>query len=129
MDKAVKRTEKGWPGHFICANMCVFRRHTMLEFNEVAIAISSVGNMMNWRDHDKIEMIGARRYFETMSFHCKPVTEEEPWRDADVSRQIDFNSPWSIDAPWREQEANDMHEAVVAEITAELLNGNKYELD
>lgn len=46
---------------------------------------------------------------------------------ADVSREISFDSQWSIDQPWKEQEANDMHEAVVAEISAQLLSGNKYE--
>lgn len=125
----VKRTEKGWPGHFICADRCLFRRHTMLEYENLAISISTVGNYRNYKDDRKMEEVGAHRYFECMAFHCNPKTEEVPWRDADVSKQINFESPWSIDAPWKEQEANDMHEVVVAEITAGLLAGNKYAIN
>lgn len=81
------------------------------------------------KDHDNEEQIGEigfRRYFETMAFHSYPKTESDLWQDANVSRQISFESPWSIDQPWKEQEANDMHEAVVAEIAAGLFGGDRY---
>lgn len=127
MKDSVKRTEKGWGGHFICCHYCAFRRHTMLEYGEITISVSSVGNMLKNERERKIETIGSERYFETMAFHSEPPRDGNPWKDADVSRQINFNSPWSIDQPWMEQQANEMHEAVVAEITQGLLAGNKYE--
>lgn len=96
-------------------------------YGDVAISVSTVGNLMLERNQYKLDSIGLNRYFETMAFHSEVKTAENPWQDGDVSRQITFNSPWSIDQPWKEQEANDMHEAVVAEITAELLVGNRYE--
>jgi hypothetical protein len=123
----VKRTEKGWPGHFCVAASCLFRRHTMLEYADIVIGVSTVGNYRpNYGKREEIEEIGYHRYFETMAFHGEPATEENPWRDPDVSRQISFNSEWAISEPWKEQQANDMHEAVVAEITAALLAGNTY---
>lgn len=124
---SIHRIEKGWSGHFICASSCVFRRHTLLGYQGIFISVSTVGNMMNSANGNEIQTIGINRYFETMAFHSRPKTDVHPWQDADVSREISFNSPWSIDQPWKEQEANDMHEAVVAEISAQLLSGNKYE--
>lgn len=123
----VKRTEKGWAGHFIGSNNCMFRRHTLLEYGEIAITVSTVGNWMPYEGREVWE-IAVRRYFETMVFHSLPVTEEEKWKDADVTRRINFVSPWSIGHPWKEQEANEMHEGVVHEMTGRLLAGDQFEI-
>jgi len=123
----VQRSEKGWAGHFICSHRCNFRRHTLLSYNDVFISVSTVGNMIIDYAGKRFEQIGVDRYFETMAFISELKRENNPWQDGDVSKQISFTSPLSIDQPWKEQEANDMHEAVVAEITAELLAGNRYE--
>lgn len=122
------RTERGWAGHFICANRCRFRRNTLLEKGEVRIVISTVGLMEKWSGdprQDKniigFETIGFARYYETMAFHA----EQAPSRyfDIDVSRQIDFTSPWTIDIIDADDKANDMHETVVQEITRRMKAG------
>ena len=129
-NKAVKRTERGWAGHFICADRCLFRRNTLLECGDVRIVVSTVGLLVdiNYRklpNSRKFTEIGINRHFETMAFHA--TLEHKRYWEADVNRQISFESPWSIAELDADDKANDMHEAVVDEITAELMKGNKYE--
>jgi len=127
--KKVKRTERGWAGHFICADRCLFRRNTLLELNDTRIVISTVGAMIPYNsDLDKtgeqeIEEIGLDRYFETVAFHAKLVLDK--YWDADVSKQIYFDSNWALSSKTKndDEKANEMHEAVVDEITERLLNG------
>ena len=121
----IKRTERGWAGHFICGHRCLFRRNTLLEYNDLSIVVSTVGYMLIIDGREKnIEKIGHNRYFETMCFHS--MKDDVRYKDADVQRQIDFNSPWSIDIIDADDKANDMHETVVAEITERLLNGETF---
>ena len=127
----VKRTERGWIGHFICADRCRFRRNTLLEYNDIKIVVSSVGLMeSSWKKGDKyyrgpFEEIGLDRYFETMVFHSK--SEDTRYHDIDVSRQIYFTSPWCISELDADDKANEMHDAVVEEISTRLLAGEKFE--
>ncbi len=121
----IKRTERGWAGHFICSHRCLFRRNTLLEYNDLSIVVSTVGNMLIIDGRKRnIEKIGYNRYFETMCFHS--MKDDVRYKDADVQRQIGFNSPWSIDIIDADDKANDMHETVVAEITERLLNGETF---
>ena len=39
----VKRTERGYPGHFILSHRCVFTRNTLLEYGETRVIVSTVG--------------------------------------------------------------------------------------
>lgn len=117
----MKRTERGWAGHFICADKCLFRRNTLLEHEDVKIVVSTVGLM---RHSDGFEMIGYNRYYETMAFHVKE--NDERYHDADVSRQVSFKSPWAINRVDADDKANDMHEVVVTEITQRLKDGDKF---
>ena len=121
----VKRTERGWAGHYICADRCRFRRNTLLEHGGIKIVVSTVGLFMQSPDAKTFETVGHDRYFETMAFHAK--VDDERYNDADVNRQVDFNSTWSISEIDADDKANDMHEAAVSEIMACLLAGNLYE--
>lgn len=124
--KKLIRTERGWVGHFICAGRCLFRRNTLLEYEETRIVISTVGLMLDihlpdYPNKNKIIEVGIGRYFETMAFHAKLV-DNRYW-DADVSKQIYFDSPWAIDKIDADDKANDMHEIVVTEISDKLSLG------
>lgn len=126
----VTRTERGWVGHFICANTCLFRRNTLLECCNIKIVVSTVGLQSNpfycnskypeWNT-DRFTTIGHNRYFETMAFHS--VTTDTRYHDIDVSRQISFDSPWAIPDVDADDKANDMHEEVVKELSTKLEKG------
>ena len=118
----VQRTERGWAGHFICANRCRFRRNTLLERGDTRIVVSTVGLLENIKG-DGFETVGNDRYFETMAFHA--AFDGRYW-DADVSREISFESPWCILDVDANDRANDQHEAVVWEICTRLASGHTY---
>lgn len=119
----VKRTERGWGGHFICAERCRFRRNTLLEFGDVSIVVSTVGAMMS-RDERKPEEIGPGRFYETMAFHAQ---KEGAYIEADVTREVSFESEWSLE-DWNaadiDLQADAMHEAVIIEISQRMIRGN-----
>lgn len=128
-DQNVKRTERGWIGHFCCADQCLFRRNTLLEYNEIRIIVSTVGLQLNpnWRENCNIPRfitVGVNRFFETMAFHANT---DKRYYDLDSSRQINFDSPWTIAELDADDKANDMHERIVEEIAEKLLNGEKFE--
>ena len=123
----VIRTERGWGGHFIGAGDCLFRRNTLLEYGDIRIVISTVGLYLPSSGNEKREFqaIGAYdRMFETMAFHAK--REQGRYWDADVSRQISFESEWAINHADADDKANIMHERVVEEIYEQLKGGNQY---
>jgi len=111
MKKEIKITERGWPGHYICAAECLFRRNTLVSCEEINIVVSTVGMYVL---NDKVMPIGINRYYETMVFHSKK--EDKKYHDADVSKQIYFDSPWRIVKPYNDLAANKMHNTVVSEI-------------
>lgn len=119
-DEAVIRQERGWAGHFICADQCLFRRNTLLTCGDVRIVVSTVGL---WKanyvtdgtmDFDrKFQELGPGRYFETRAFHAKYI---HPYWDANISREVFFESPWCVTTPDADDIANEQHDAVVEEI-------------
>lgn len=117
----VNRTERGWGGHFICANRCRFRRNTLLAYNDIRIVVSTVGLM---EIDGKFDEIGAGRHFETMAFHADK--NDTRYYDADVSKQVYFDSEWAIAEQDADDKANEMHEAVVLEIINKLLAGETF---
>lgn len=121
----VKKTERGWGGHFICGNRCRFRRNTLLELGEKRIVVSTVGLMENIHakaGEPPIDTIGIERYYETMAFEAQ---KNGLYWDADVSKQISFESEWAICAENLDKlpedsdnTANAMHDKVVEELAA-----------
>lgn len=112
-------TERGWAGHFICAERCTFRRNTLIECGEKRIVVSTVGLMRDLQNCG-FDTIGHLRFYETMAFEAK---YEDPYWEADVSKQLSFNSEWEIDRVDRksDKDANEMHDNVVREFVQELL--------
>ena len=120
--KEVKRTERGWAGHFIAADSCKFRRNTLLECGDIKLVVSTVGAMYSG---GRLEEIGLDRHYETMVFHVDPKSED--YKDIDVHRQVWFDSPWALKVKKTDKfidlKANDMHEAIVKELTEKLEKG------
>jgi hypothetical protein len=126
-----KITERGWAGHFICSYRCLFRRNTLIEHEDIKIVVSTVGLMLNHDkdrfDNPKYEQIGYERYYETMVFHSN--ANDLRYHDADVSKEISFESPWSINKIDADDEANAMHDNVVKEIISRLKKGDKFKTE
>jgi|WetSurSiteA1Bulk_404760.scaffolds.fasta_scaffold01829_16 hypothetical protein len=116
----VTRTERGWSGHFIAASRCLFRRNTLLVYNNIHIVVSTVGNYQPNLNTHTSEEIGPNRYFETMVFKAK---HDGTYWDADVKNEIGFESPWELSNDVDGNQVNQMHEDVVTEITNKLLVG------
>lgn len=121
----VKRTERGWPGHYICAHTCLFRRNTLLEYMNKKWIVSTVGNKQL---DNKPDMIGADRWYETKVFEAELVNG---YWDVDVSKEIQSKQDWGIwGNTWEEVEekyrpidnsANEMHERIVDEMTERIV--------
>lgn len=115
----VRRTERGWAGHFICAHICRFRRNTLIEYGDKKWVVSTVGKMVTTNpqtEKSEYTTIGIDRYYETMAFVGSEI--EKGYIDANVSEPIDFESDCviydiKVDSELR---ANDMHEKVVEEL-------------
>ena len=119
----VKRTERGWVGHFISAHNCRFRRNTLLEYKRIKIVVSTVGCMIDPM-FKQFREVGVNRHYETMAFHSDPT--DKRYHDIDVSKQVLFESSWAIKELDADDKANLMHEKVVEEIMLGLEAGNKY---
>ena len=114
--------ERGWPGHFMFADKCIFRRNTLLEYKDIKWIVSTVGNYRNSKN--RIDSIGHCRWYETMAFEAY---EKDGYIDANVRYEISFDSEWGIwGNSWEEvlescngapdNTANDMHDKVVSEL-------------
>jgi hypothetical protein len=121
----IKITERGWPGHHICCDRCVFHRNTLVETDSGRrIVVSTVGNMRDPKT-GMSDVVGHQRCYETMAFRA--VKCGAYW-EIDVSKKIKFESPWSIayrNRPTVDLEADEMHETVVREIARRLRKGER----
>ena len=115
----IETEERGWPAHFCAVVYCFFRRNTLVTCGSKRIVVSTVGNMQapeSWpKNIPFTQEIGCDRHYETMVFWAKKAG---PYWEADISREISFESPWSIRKldGTTDGKANEMHEKVVAEI-------------
>lgn len=123
----VKRTEFEAP----VPDLFRFRRNTLLEFGETRVVVSTVGDMRFPISESEIKerydiepkflrQIGYNRYYETMAFRSDPNDDSH---NIDVKNEVGFESQWSIDRLDADNEAIEMHERVIAEITAKLVKG------
>ncbi len=112
----IKRTERGWGGHYICALRCRFRRNTLLEYKDTKIVISTVGLKMSLNDKTIFEPVDETKnsYFETKVFYTDPKCKR--WHDADISNEIKVVNECYICSIDADDKANKMHENVVNEI-------------
>ena len=133
----VKRTERGWAGHYICSRDCLFRRNTLLEYGNKKWIVSTVGcqicryDLSPYYKIGDIMSIGASRWYETMAFE----SSYDEYDDADITKEIQFKGDWSIwGETWEDVmkkynqhpdiAANEMHETVVNELKEKIKNGN-----
>lgn len=112
----IKITERGWPGHFIGAAKCLFRRNTLIEYKSVKIVVSTVGLYLD--DQLQPIEIGYKRYYETMAFYSDP--NDHKYHDANITNPYEFNSEWTLEEV-DDNKANQMHEKVVKEIKNKLI--------
>ena len=119
MEKKVKRTERGWAGHFICADRCLFRRNTLLEYENIKIVVSTVGRLFaNRQGRREIVTVGCERYYETMAFYSDP--NDTVYHDIDVERYIELGCDWQLNEI-DDNKANNMHEMAVEWVIAQIV--------
>jgi len=118
----VARVERGWLGHYILGDKCMFRRNTLLVYGDVRIVISSVGALLK---DNKFEKIGIDHHYETMAFVAQYL---EGYWDANVTNYINLQSPHRLTGIYAQadNDANAMHETCVAEIEQRLLAGEQF---
>lgn len=128
----VKITERGWPGHFICAHKCLFHRNTLIEYGRKKIVVSTVGlqqafekpNEMRFKSLSGIEGYSSCRWYETMAFEGE---KNNKYWDADMGKQVYFKSKWQLCAEsfdklpkFSDFLANKMHNKVVEELSKKI---------
>ena len=127
----IKRTERGWAGHFILGYKCKFRRNTLLSSPDGRhIVVSTVGNLEPFKSSgiipgygtspEVMENLGIQRHYETMAFIAE---KRGHYIDMKSGHDVSFESPWSLEYTDKNKDyidnlANDMHERVVTEIVA-----------
>lgn len=128
----IKIKERGWAAHFICADNCMYKRNTLISDSNISIVVSSVGSMVRRHDNRITETmveIGHDRVYETMVFVAK---EDDGYIEADVTKQLFIDTKWSLSKSElrsdNDNQADDMHEANVAEVVRLIENGEIIEM-
>jgi hypothetical protein len=89
----------------------------LLEYGDVCLVVSTVGNCFDRESTDTRE-VGIGRYYETMAFHAAKCGE---YWEANVHQQVDIEGKTAVTKARADNEANDMHEAAVKELTKRLI--------
>jgi hypothetical protein len=118
--------ERGWPGHYVLAARCDFRRNTLVTEGTRRIVVSTVGARRDNERGPRLQ-VGPGRYYETMAFEA--LLYEPGYWDADVSRPFQFGTKCAVDhyKASADQEANEMHDGAVAATVALLERGERCE--
>lgn len=130
MPEQVKRTERGWRGHYTYLGKLLFQRNTLLEYDEgFKVVVSTVGGREVDGEPGIVMMSRVNgTYFETVVFHVAGGTPKYPWIDADPNEPVQSIKPIVIgqeeyDRLGRKCDilANNNHEAMVDRVTQMLL--------
>ena len=100
----VHTIERGWPGHYVCSERCMFRRNTLLICGEKRLQVSTVGRMSGKFK----ELDGVGSLYETRAFLIK----KNGFVDYDT--EITINSK-NILCVLDDEGANNMHDRAVKE--------------
>lgn len=125
--RKVKRTERGWRGHFVGSHQCLFSRNTLIETEETKYIVSTIGAYYpEGLEKGCSPLGGGSRYYETMIFEAK---QNENYWDVDIEKQfvIPDGCNWYIDTITYEsdKEANDNHDEIVSTVQS-MLENDKY---
>lgn len=115
-------TERGWPGHYICSDRCVFHRNTLLSHKGKNIIISTVGRSKS-KSGGLPDTIGYNRYYETRVFEGKKY---KGYIDLAVEKEIAIpNIQCAIkEINWESDLlANNMHEEAIKKVKQLLREG------
>lgn len=113
--------ERGWTGHFILGNDCLYKRNTLVTHGDTRIVVSSVGNLVTHNSQGEIESIlneiGYDRVYETMVFYAN---DKDGYIEADVNKEITLNVKRGLSKSElredRDNQADAMHDDNVAEV-------------
>jgi hypothetical protein len=121
--------ERGWAGHFICADRCLYRRNTLISDGTYQVVVSSVGNMVrldsNGNSTETLLEIGCDRVYETMTFFA---VEENGYIETDVTKEIYLNCNRGLSKSElrddMDNQADEMHEENVQKVVQLMESGD-----
>jgi len=112
-----KVTYRGWPAHYMNSDECIYHLNTLIECGDVHIVVSTVGLEKDNDPKSKaaFKKINIGRYYETTAFFAKMGKHAKVW-NADVTRQVHFESRWFYPCINDMYEVDEGHLLVVREI-------------
>ena len=117
----VKTTERGWVGHFIGGDRCLYHRNTLIEYKNKKWIISTVGLYKN-PTTNKIDILcgGGRAYYETKAF---VANFENGYWEIDAGKEIAFDNQCAIYhcGYTADKEADQLHDKIVEELKYKII--------